>query len=314
MLVGDHRVARLGAGVNAVENFRLLVEVEAEALKMFIPVRKFDHHLHLRIHRARRFDDQIFRRLVHQFETELRPAFFTLGRDVGFVLRRVKKEIVLNDFVKMPRRQFRRVFDERAVFWIRVAKRFELATDAAVRQRQAAGNAHAVVEKEFFDLLEQLIVRQPPVALHLDVNLVHLQLAADARPVVRELLRILKTLHDADGNINRHVKVRVIASATDGRPKNQAVKKRLKKRPSMIESKFHNYFTSVRICHVTLPTNGSVLSLNAAYSFSGNSFGLAGVTMARSLSKAWRTEYCERCRTIFPVCVAGSKSASWSAR
>src|ERR1019366_2831524 len=41
MLVGGNRIARLGAGINTVENFRLALQVIARTLKMLIPVRKF---------------------------------------------------------------------------------------------------------------------------------------------------------------------------------------------------------------------------------------------------------------------------------
>ena len=54
VLVGDDGVAGLGAGVDAVEDLRLLVEIVAVGLEMLVPVGKLDDDLHLRIHGSRR--------------------------------------------------------------------------------------------------------------------------------------------------------------------------------------------------------------------------------------------------------------------
>ena len=102
----------------------------------------------------------------------------------------------------MPRRQFHRVRDERAVVRVGVAKRLELPADAAIGQRHAAGNSDAVVHEELFDALQQVVRGQPPVALHLDIDLVHLQLPTDGVPVIGEFLRIVEALDDADRNVN----------------------------------------------------------------------------------------------------------------
>ena len=110
MLVGDDRVARFRAGVDAVEQFRLLVEVIAESLKMLIPVGEFDDEFDLGI-------DGACAGLMIRFSAASSinssrncvQLFVAFGGDVGIGLRGDEKEIVLDHLVEMPRRQFRRV-------------------------------------------------------------------------------------------------------------------------------------------------------------------------------------------------------------
>ena len=222
MLVSHGGVAGFGAGINAIEQFRFPVEVIARALEMFVPVGEFDDEFDPGVHGSGRFDDEIFRGLIHQAEPELRPTVRALGGDVRIVLGGDKEEIVLNDFVEMPGGEFRRALDELAVGGVGVTKRAELAGTAG-RQRHAAGDPHAAVEEEFFDLLDQFRAGEIPVALDLDINLVHLQLAVDAVPVVGEVFRVFKALDDTDGNVNGDVEIGVIAGGTThGREQNAA--------------------------------------------------------------------------------------------
>ena len=71
--------------------------------------------------------------------------------------------------------------------------------------------SHAAVEEELFDLLQQCVAGEVPVALDLDIDLVHLQLAVDAVPVVGQVFRVFETLHDADRDVDGDVEVGVIA-------------------------------------------------------------------------------------------------------
>ena len=57
MLIGDHWIARLGAGVDPVEHLRLFIQVVAESLKMFVPVRILDDDFHFGIDGPRRLED-----------------------------------------------------------------------------------------------------------------------------------------------------------------------------------------------------------------------------------------------------------------
>ena len=45
---------------------------------------------------------------------------------------------------------------------------------ASVREGHPAGHSHAFVEEKLLHLLDELITRQIPVALHLNVDLIHL--------------------------------------------------------------------------------------------------------------------------------------------
>ena len=82
-LVGQDRIARFRAGVDAVEEARLLVEVESKALEVLVPVGKLDGDLDLGVHRPCRLEEEVIRGLVHQIEAELRPRAAALGGDVG---------------------------------------------------------------------------------------------------------------------------------------------------------------------------------------------------------------------------------------
>jgi len=115
MLVGAGRVAGFGAGIYAIEQFRFPVEIIAQTLKMFVPVRKFDDEFDLRVRGAGRFDDEIFRGFIHQAEPELCPGVRSLGGDVRIILGGDEEEIVLDDFIEMPCGQFGGLFYELAV-------------------------------------------------------------------------------------------------------------------------------------------------------------------------------------------------------
>ena len=120
VLVGDDRVGwRLGAGVDPVKDLWLLVQVEAEALKMVVPVRELYDHLDLGIHVLCRLHDQVGARLIHELQPEVRPRLGALRSDVGIGLRVVEEEIVQDELVEMPRRQLGGLLHEFAVGGVR---------------------------------------------------------------------------------------------------------------------------------------------------------------------------------------------------
>jgi hypothetical protein len=213
ILISDFRVTRLCAGIDAIKQFWLLVEVVAQPLKMLIPIWEFDDEFNLWIDRLRRLNDQVFRDVIHQIEAELRPTPVSLGGDVSIILRGVEKEIVLDQLVKVTRGEFRRTLDERAVSAVSVAKSLELAADAAIGRRHATGDLHAVINEKFLHPFQRFIARQIMVALDFDIDLVHFQLVADALPLIAQNCRVIQIADNTDGNINRDCKVRVLSGA-----------------------------------------------------------------------------------------------------
>ena len=184
---------------------------------MLVPIGKFDDHLDLGIDGPGRFDHQVLRGVAHQVQPELGPALVPLAAMSESDLGRDEKKIVLDDLVKMPGGQFGCILDEFAVLGIGVTKGAELAA-TAVRQRHAAGHFNAAVHKKLFHPLQQIVAGQLPVALHLDIDLVHLQLAADAPPVIAQGSRILEGSNRAHRNVNGDIEVGVVAGeATRGR-------------------------------------------------------------------------------------------------
>ena len=150
---------------------------------MLVPVRIFDDHLGARIHRLGGSDDQLAPRVFHQLEPELRPAARALGGDVGIRLRGDEEKIVEDDLVEVPRGQLGDLLHEGPVRRIRIAEGAEVEFGRRAGEGDAAGDAHAVIEEEFFHVLDQGLIRQVTVAMGFDVDLVDLELAADPCPL-----------------------------------------------------------------------------------------------------------------------------------
>ena len=83
--------------------FRL--QIEAQTLKVLVPVRVLDHHLHFRIDRFRRLDDECARGFIQKIEPESSPALGSFGADAVFALAVGEEKIVENDFVEQPGRE-----------------------------------------------------------------------------------------------------------------------------------------------------------------------------------------------------------------
>ena len=83
MLLAGDGVARFDTRVHRIEDFWLDLHVVAQALIVLVPVGIFDDEPQLGINGLAGLDQQVLRGLVESFQAVLRPAFVSLGRDVG---------------------------------------------------------------------------------------------------------------------------------------------------------------------------------------------------------------------------------------
>ena len=103
VLGAAHRVARLGARVDRVEDLRLRLQVEPQAVEVVVPVRVLDDHLHPRVDLPRRSQDEVAGRLVQQRQAVLGPAPLAPRADLDLGLAAREEEVVEDDLVEVPR-------------------------------------------------------------------------------------------------------------------------------------------------------------------------------------------------------------------
>ena len=185
VLVRHHGVAGLGAGVDAVEDPRLRLEVEARVGEVLVPVRVLDDDLDLRVHRLRRPHDQALRGLLHQVEAEGTPAARALGLDVALGLRGREEEVVEDQLVEEARREADDLLDVLPVGRARVAELLEL--EALVGdQGDPARRLDPPALEEALGLQHGLAVVRDPAAVGLEVDLADLQVLREGLEVLLE--------------------------------------------------------------------------------------------------------------------------------
>ncbi|OPZ75338.1 MAG: hypothetical protein BWY82_00322 [Verrucomicrobia bacterium ADurb.Bin474] len=131
VLMGNISIAGFGAGVDAVEKERFLLQVEAEVMEVLIPVRVFDDHFNLRVDRLCRFDDLGPCEIGELLHPEIRPGpvSLLLNAKVTFAVREV--EVVEDDLVKQGGGEGDDVVHLFALFRIGVAECAEMIRFAA---------------------------------------------------------------------------------------------------------------------------------------------------------------------------------------
>ncbi len=209
-LVGDHRIARFGAGVDRIEHVGFVGEVVAEPVKMLVPIGVFDDDLDTRIFLVRRAEHEVARSLAHFPHAIVGPAAIALGRDVGVGLHRVEEEVVEDHLVEMARDQAHRAFAFGAVGRVLIVERAELpAGPAARRERDPARGLDALRLELALDGLELGVGGELAAAISLDIDLVELELRRYAGEFAFESGRIGEPLGAADGHINGDAEVAV---------------------------------------------------------------------------------------------------------
>ncbi len=177
------RIAGLGAGVDAVEDLRLLVEVVAVGLEMLIPVGKLDDHFHLGVDGARGRQNQVAGNLIHELEAEGGPAQaspLAAMSESRLVLLKKKSSSMISSKWRAVSSAI--VLHVVALFGIGVAHRDELAfagirfigagSVAGADVGDASRNLDAVGVEEGFHGLQHRLVGDGPAAIGLDVDLV----------------------------------------------------------------------------------------------------------------------------------------------
>ena len=202
MLVA-RRVTGFRAGPHAVEDLGAPFEVEAEALEIVIPVRVLDDALDLRVDGLRGADDQVAAGLVHPLQAVRGPAPVPLGGNLHVLLAAGEEEVVQEQLVEVAGRRLGHLLHPFPVFRVRIAEGFEVVR-LADGVRDAAGDLEALLLEELLGLLERGVVDQEHVAVRLQVDLVHVQLAGDGLPGGFEPLGVFHLFHfiraDIDGN------------------------------------------------------------------------------------------------------------------
>ncbi len=208
-LVGDLGVAGLGAGIDRVEGLGLLVEVEAQSLKMFEPVRVLDDHPDLGIGLAGRSQHQVPRRRPHRVQPVLSPTARALGGDIGIALGVEEEEVVQDHFVEVPGRKPDRPLAFGAIGRILIVEDGELAVPGPRRQRHPAGNGNALRCESTFHRFDLGVRCKAAVAVDLDIDLVERRLAHHAVELPLEGRRIGQGAGRVDDDVDRHAEVLV---------------------------------------------------------------------------------------------------------
>jgi hypothetical protein len=138
-----------------------------------------------------------------------------LGRDVGIGLRVNEEEVVQDELVEVAGRELRDLLDVVAIRGVGVAVGGEQVR-LVLRERAARSHLNAAVGEELLHLLKERVIRHHPVAVHLDVNLVDLHLAADQVPLGLKDLRVGEAVHLPHCDIDGDVKVLVVACSGQG--------------------------------------------------------------------------------------------------
>ncbi len=206
-LVGDLRIAGLRAGVDGVEGLGLLIQVEAQPLEVFEPVRVFDDHPDLGIGLARRSQHQVPRRRPHGVQPVLGPAARALGGDVGVALGVEEEEVVQDHFVEVPGREPDRPFAFGPVGRVLVVEDGELAVLVARREGDATGDGDSPGREGGLHRLDLGVRGEAAVAVDLDIDLVEGGLAHHPVELALKRRRVREGAGGVDNDIDRHAEV-----------------------------------------------------------------------------------------------------------
>ncbi len=215
VLVGEHGVAGLGAGVDPVEHPRLLFEIEPGVGEVLVPVRVLDDDLDPRVDRLGGPDHQAPRGLPHQAEAEVGPAPGAPRPDVALGLRGREEEVVEDQLVEEPRREADDLLHVLPVGGIGVAELLELAALVGDEGDPARGLDPPALE-EPLRLQHGLAVVRDAAAVGLEVDLADLQVLREGLPAPLEPVALGHPPHVVDSAVDGELEVAVAGGLGGG--------------------------------------------------------------------------------------------------
>lgn len=187
---GVFRVPRFGAGVDHVEHLRLRFEVVARELVLFVPIRRLDNEMDLRVDALGVLDDEVLAHFLHDLQAILGPAHVSLGLLAQLAPAIEDEQIVKNDFVEEACGVCDQFAEPLTIIRFREAEARDAISGPADVQHHAAGCLEALAGEEVFDLPDVRLRCLAARAVGLQPHLVHLHGTADDVPTLFHPLRV----------------------------------------------------------------------------------------------------------------------------
>ena len=174
-------VTGFGTCPHTIEDERTILQVEAQASEMVIPVRIFNNNLHLRIHRLCWAYHQVTPSLIHQLQAVFSPSHIAFSCNFYWTLATGKEEIIEQELIKMLGRMLGNVLYNLPVFWVRIAESLKVI---ALINGISNTTCHfqSLLEEEVLRFFKCCVIYNQQVAMCLQINLIHIQLVRDGLP------------------------------------------------------------------------------------------------------------------------------------
>ena len=199
-------VAGFGPRIEPVKKRWFLLQVEAEALEMFIPVRVFYHYFGFRVDRFGRVDNQIYGCILHQFQSVVRPAFFPLGIDAQIAFAACKEEVIQDEFIKKPGCIFRDLLHFLPVFGIRITEGLKIIhfVDGV---SDTASHFDAPFFEESNGSIQSLLIHDKKVPVGFQVDFIHMNLPGKFYPGLLQPVQIFHKLDFVSTTVNGYFEI-----------------------------------------------------------------------------------------------------------
>ena len=208
VLVGI-RITGFGTGPYSVEAFCLCTQVKAGSLEVFVPVGILDDELTFGVDGLCRTNQQIGSRIIHQFDTEVRPGLASLCRSTFRALAGIEEEVVQDDFIKMLGGILCYLLNLCPAFGIGIAECLELAV-TGYRISNTTGNLYILALKEFLGSYQRSFRGISAIPVRLDVNLIRFKRFGHFCPYTFQPLSVCHFTNITRSDVNRGFKAIVI--------------------------------------------------------------------------------------------------------
>ena len=119
-------VTCFSASPHTIEDERTILQVEAQASEMVIPIRIFNNNLHLGIHRLCRTYHQVTPSLVHELQAVFSPSHIAFSCNFYWTLATGKEEIIEQELVEMLGRMLGNILHDLPVLRVRIAESLKI--------------------------------------------------------------------------------------------------------------------------------------------------------------------------------------------